>query len=115
MADVLDEARRILSGLRFERALGALDTEIERLRRIEKEVEGLSRRESVLLSTCSVLTAETLRLRAIEAALDADAAPTDPCVLCGSKGPVSLVASRRGSFWLCEDATACRARKGGAK
>jgi hypothetical protein len=61
------------------------------------------------------LLAEIERLRAIEAALDADASPTDPCVLCGSKGPVSLVASRRGSFWLCEDAATCRARKGGAK
>ena len=63
----------------------------------------------------AALLAELERLRAIEAALDADAAQGDPCVLCGSYGPVSFVESRRGSFWLCEDATSCRARKGGAK
>lgn len=63
----------------------------------------------------AALLAELERLRAIEAALDADAAQGDPCVLCGSYGPVSLVANRRGSFWLCDDAAECRARKGGAK
>ena len=117
MGDVIDAAEQALGivALHGDRCAAALLVELERLRRIEMEVEGLSRRESVLLSTCSVLTAEILRLRAIEAALDADAAQGDPCVLCGSYGPVSFVASRRGSFWLCEDATSCRARKGGAK
>lgn len=66
-------------------------------------------------ATLRALLAELERLRAIEAALDADAAQGNPCVLCGSYGPVSLVANRRGSFWLCDDAAECRARKGGAK
>lgn len=87
MDDLLDEARRIVRA-------GALLDAAPVLRALLAEIE---------------------RLRAIEAALDADAAQGDPCVLCGSYGSVSLVASRRGSFWLCEDAATCRARKGGAK
>lgn len=81
--DVLDEARRILaSGKRLGRA-----------------------------PVLRALVAEVERLRRIEAALDTKAGPLDPCVLCGCKGPVSLVSSRRGSWWLCNDAAACRARR----
>lgn len=83
---------------------------LDEARRIVDEVDLLN-----AAPVLRALVAEVERLRRIEAALDTNAGPTDPCVLCGCKGPVVLVAGRRGSFWLCEDAATCRARKGGAK
>ena len=78
--DDLTTAERALSdaALAGDPSAQALCAEIERLRRIEMEVERLryfeieaerlSKRESGLLNTCSVLTSEIERLRAIEAA-----------------------------------------------